>query len=164
MKAMTKLMFSFLAAVTVTSPVSAQGGPDNYELAFLADVDPQEALLDIDEKLRTLEMSPALQPRLHFDLLRLKADCLVGLGRLLEAASVVSDLASIAEADPNLERDPVPLWQEASRLYESGRKPLEALEAARQIGSSAPSRSAPRMRTRKSPVIGWGGRITNCRR
>ena len=41
MKAMTLLMLSLLATVAVVSPALAENGPDSYELAYLAEADPQ---------------------------------------------------------------------------------------------------------------------------
>lgn len=132
MRAALLTITSLLFAASIAAPLPAQNGPDLYELAYSAETDPNAALLQVDVALRDLAAAAELQPGLRYDLLRLKADVLAHLKSWMAAADIVVELAEMAEAEPSLDRDPVPLWSQAAGFYETAGAPDKALDAMRR--------------------------------
>lgn len=97
----------------------AQGTAGFLDLSYLADTDPEAALIRIDQLLAEEEASAAPDLRLIYDLYRLGADLLIAQGRQAEAAPVVLQLARFAATNRDLlQVDPAPLLDDAARLHE----------------------------------------------
>lgn len=124
-------LLGLLAVTANVAPSFASSGPEYYELAYIAQVDPNTALNRVNTELKNLDLIENSDVGLRFDLLRLKADVLIDLRREVEAGIVVESLAQLAEANPSLEKDPVSLWSEAADLLEEGGS-LEAAATAMQ--------------------------------
>ncbi len=120
MKLLCSLGFAtaLVAAVAGGHPARAQSAGELMGLAGLAAEAPDEALVAVD---RFLALQAAADPRdnrLIFDLLRLKADLLLGLGRRTEAAEQVQIMARLADANrETLDTDPVVLLNEAADYF-----------------------------------------------
>lgn len=114
--------FAAIAVLSVAPVATAQDGtgdPGFGELAYLAATDPTAAVSRVDLAIQNHQASGANDPRLTFDLIQLKADLLLELGRTKEAAPLLAALAGYAvQFRTILDIDPIPLLQKAANLYE----------------------------------------------
>lgn len=112
----------------------AQNDPGFGGLAYLAQTDPDQALERIETLLAETQQSDDSDPRVVFDLYRLAADLLIEADRTPEAARIVAQLAQFATRfRPVLDRDPAPLFAEASTLFEATGDLRSARDAARNL-------------------------------
>ncbi len=89
------------------------------DISTLAQEDPDAALAQIDASLAAAQSDRAPDLRVIFDLVRLKADILKDQGELEQAATWVAELASLAAGNrETLQKDPIPLFNEAADLLE----------------------------------------------
>ena len=111
------LLLSFVSTVqSHAAPLASELA----DLAWLATNDSHSALQKVDAALAEVQADKAPDPRLVFDLNRLKADLLLDLGRPSEAADILIDLAGFAARHRQiLEMNPVPLLSEAAALFET---------------------------------------------
>ncbi len=108
--------------------------------------DPVAELAEIDATLAAAAAEGVTDPRLTFDLVRLKADLLLARGDKAEAADLIAQLATLAARYRDLlGLAPGPLYREAAGLYEdlenfraARAQVLGALEAQRDGGLPGP--------------------------
>lgn len=116
-----RALIACAAAIGVLAvPVRAQDAATLLDLPALAAQAPEAALDRIDTALADLARQPQADPRLIHDLSRARADLLERLGRTEEAAALLADLARFAARfRDRLGIDPVPLHEDAARLFEA---------------------------------------------
>lgn len=115
-------LFSVLAVLALAIPagLSAQQHTGLFGLDWLAESDPPAALVRIEELLEAEQAAATPDPRIVFDLYRLGADILVGIGRSEDAAGVLMQLGRFATDNrARLDVDPALLFAEAAKLFET---------------------------------------------
>lgn len=130
-------------------------------LPALAETDRAAALDEISRLLAQPGIGGDL--RSVFDLNRLAADLLAGLGREREAAVILADLARLAARNRNtLGVDPVPLWRDAARLFAAtgdiaaAIAAEEAVLAAQRDGAELPGTLADTLSRLEALARGMG--------
>lgn len=104
---------------TSNAQETAKFDPGFAELAYLAATDTTAALTQANLAIERLETSGILDPRVTFDLNKLRADLLLELGQEAEAAALYSQLATFtAQNRTILDTDPITLYLKAARLFE----------------------------------------------
>ncbi|MEO0370245.1 MAG: alpha/beta fold hydrolase [Pseudomonadota bacterium] len=89
------------------------------EITTLAQEDPDAANAEIDAALAAEQAKINPDLRLLFDLARLKADIFKDQGQMEQAAAWVAELAALAAGNRDLlQKDPIPLHDEAAQLLE----------------------------------------------
>lgn len=89
------------------------------ELAYLAATDKSAALVQTNLAINLLETNGITDPRIAFDLIKLRADLFLELGQEKEAAVLYAQLADFATINRTiLDTDPISLYLKAAELFE----------------------------------------------
>lgn len=131
-----RILFSILMASVFllplsTRPANAQTGAHLFELYTLSQTDPATAAVTLDQTLAEMQTAGIPDLRTYFDVATLRAEVAVRLGDWDDAALIYGQLSQAAEANPDLDEDPVQLMAQAA-------------EAARQSGDLRAARAAVR--------------------
>ena len=106
----------FAVSVGLFGPAGAQGIVSFFELGALASSDPDAALPQVEIALEDAESDP----RLRFDLLRLKVDILTQQGASEDAATLLAELGGYAVTHRDLlQENPAVFWLDAAKRFEA---------------------------------------------
>ncbi len=131
-----RILFSILTASVFLLPLAdrpaqAQTGADLFGLYDLSQTDPAAAAKALDQTLADMQAAGVPDLRTFFDVATLRAEVAMRLGAWEEAVLIYGQLSQAAEANPDLDEDPVQLMALAA-------------EAARQSGDLRATRDALR--------------------